>query len=265
MANSSSSSSHPPGGQRRSQRKLRNFLLDPRFQLKWTGYLMAVTLLVGGALSMLLWRTGREAISESQAAVASAQEAVQVGQQVLKKSQDLSAVVKMNIAEKYSDNPELGKLFTTEAQKGDEVLLARQKKFEQDAAHLLSQSTEISHQQHLLDLTLGGSLLMLALVIGCMGIVVTHKIAGPIYKMKRQFHDLAEGHLRMPSPLRKGDELGSFFAAFEGMVQSLRDRQEREIRRVEEILRSVRENPTDPGLPEELSKLRAEMQAELDG
>ena len=40
----------------RYQRRLRNYLLDARFQLKYTGYLVATAILLSVALGSLLWK-----------------------------------------------------------------------------------------------------------------------------------------------------------------------------------------------------------------
>ena len=70
---------------------------------------------------------------------------------------------------------------------------------------------------------------LLVIGIGLAGIIVTHRIAGPIYKMKRLLGYVGDGHLMLTEKLRKGDELQHFYDAFEKMVESLRKRQQDEI------------------------------------
>ena len=41
----------------RHQRRLRNYLLDSHFQLKYTGYLVGIALLFSISLGLLIWRT----------------------------------------------------------------------------------------------------------------------------------------------------------------------------------------------------------------
>ena len=65
----------------------------------------------------------------------------------------------------------------------------------------------------------------------------------------------------MPRPLRKGDELVSFFGSFREMVQRLRDRRQREIELLDATLDSVEEDETRA----ELNKLREQMAEVLDG
>ena len=40
----------------RHQRRLRNYLLDSHFQLKYTGYLVGIALLFSFSLGILIWR-----------------------------------------------------------------------------------------------------------------------------------------------------------------------------------------------------------------
>jgi len=111
--------------------------------------------------------------------------------------------------------------------------------------------------------TLVGALSLLVVLIGFAGIFVTHKVAGPIYKMKRQINDVGEGRLKIPGKLRKGDELVEFFETFETMVVNLRQRQEVEIEKLERAITTL-EPKAEPGELEPLYQLRKEMKAALD-
>jgi hypothetical protein len=51
------------------------------------------------------------------------------------------------------------------------------------------------------------ALSVLVLALGAAGIVVTHKVAGPIFKMKRLIVHVGQGHLNQLEKLRNGDEL----------------------------------------------------------
>ena len=70
--------------------------------------------------------------------------------------------------------------------------------------------------------SLVGGLALMVAFIGVLGIYFTHKVAGPIYKMKGLLKRVGEGSLRVDSRLRRGDELQDFFDAFIEMVSSLR-------------------------------------------
>jgi nitrogen fixation/metabolism regulation signal transduction histidine kinase len=111
--------------------------------------------------------------------------------------------------------------------------------------------------------TLCGALTLLVIAIGFAGIIVTHRIAGPVHKMKRQIREVGRGHLQIPSKLRRGDELTDFFEAFEHMVVNLRERQEREISELEKAIATL-SGKAEPDALRPLHKLREEMKAALD-
>jgi nitrogen fixation/metabolism regulation signal transduction histidine kinase len=108
-----------------------------------------------------------------------------------------------------------------------------------------------------------GALVLLVVLLAGAGILVTHKVAGPIYKMKRQIRALGKGSLQIPAPLRRGDELVDFFDTFNATVRSLRERQEMEIALLDKAIEGLRGKMEDEHL-EALLSLRAEMQSALD-
>lgn len=62
--------------------------------------------------------------------------------------------------------------------------------------------------------------------------VMTHKVAGPLFKVSRYFDEMAEGRLTPVYPLRKGDQLRDFYDKFKEMHDALRARQRKEIEAV---------------------------------
>src|SRR6185436_18303115 len=105
------------------------------------------------------------------------------------------------------------------------------------------QATNVATQQNVLLLGLVAGLGLLVICVGLAGIVFTHKVAGPVFKMKRLLRQVGEGKLVVRERLRKGDELQHFFEAFESMVAELRKHQEAEIARVDKILEKLDEAP----------------------
>ncbi len=249
----------------RQQRQLKNFLLDRRFQLKYSGYLAGIAFLFSACLGFLLWRTSKEVIAQSHETVAQGEQVVQRGREVVKESQAVSEVVKMSIVKDpvYSDNPALLEIFKGDADKQSERLDEQQRSLEHQAAALKQQSAYIARQQRTLFIMLTSTLSLLVVLIGLAGIVVTHKVAGPIYKMKRHIKDLGEGKLRVPARLRKGDDLVDFFQAFEAMVINLRGRQKEEIDKLEAAIAAL-EPKAAPGELAALQELQKEMKAALD-
>jgi methyl-accepting chemotaxis protein len=240
------------------QRSLRNYLLDRHFQLRYAGFLAGTALCLSTVLGVLLWRTSSEVIVQGQ-------KTVERGQLVLVESRRVSQVVAMNIAKEYKDDPELAKTFGEDAARDEQRLKDEQERLERDAAFLAGRQKEL----------LGGLVVLLTglvVALGFVGIVFTHKVAGPIFKMKRLLRQVGEGKLVVREKLRKGDELQHFFEVFEEMVASLREHQEAEIAKVDRILDKLSAAPVsqrgmkefDEDGIELLRQLRREMQAQLE-
>ncbi len=68
----------------------------------------------------------------------------------------------------------------------------------------------------------------LALVLMCLlaaAVVITHRVAGPAFVIRRTCHQVAEGHLARPRPLRDHDLLVDLADTVAAMVDALRDRE----------------------------------------
>lgn len=257
----SSSSSLAPG---RHQRRLRNYLLNARFQLKYTGYLVGIAALLSICLGVILWRTSEAGLQQSHKAVQQGEQVVARGREVLNESQKVSAVVQMNIVRDpvYGQNPALLEAFRADAAEQDKRLRTQQDALVQQSQELKQQAADLATQQRTMLVTLCVALSLLVVLVGCAGIVVTHRVAGPVYKMKRQLREVGAGRLTLPTPLRRGDELVDFFQAFDGMVRSLRERQEQEIEELERAIATL-EPKAGPGELDPLYRLRDRMRATL--
>lgn len=241
------------------KRSPKNLLLDRHFQLRYAGLLFGLAVVLSGVLGALLWRTSDTLITQSAKAVVSGQKAVDLGRQLAGESEKVSAVVKMNIVEEYKDSPELLATFQADQKKQDDKLAAQQAALEQQAQSLSAQANDLERQQKQLLWTLAIALVMLSLGMGAVGIVFTHKVAGPIFKMTRQLKRLGDGDMRVPEPLRKGDELTAFFGTFRETVERLRAQREDELA----MLDDIREGVDDEALAGELDKLRSELERPL--
>lgn len=60
-------------------------------------------------------------------------------------------------------------------------------------------------------------------------IIMTHKVAGPLFKVGMYFDRIRDGKLPQVHALRKGDHLRDFFEKFRAMDEALRDRTKAEI------------------------------------
>ena len=254
-----------PGVGGRHQRRVKNYLLDRHFQLKYSGYLVLLAVVLSAGLGFMLFRSSSEVIDQSAKTVRQGDEVVARGRQVVKESQKVSAVVQMNIIKDpvYSDNPALLEAFKSDAAEQDKLLKDQQDGLQAQAAQLKEQAAGLVVQRKVMLASLFGGLALLVILIGFGGIVVTHRVAGPIYKMKMNLRAVADGHLQIPSPLRKGDELVEFFEAYRSMVIALRGRQEDEIHRLEKAIASL-ETKTGAGELESLKTLKRDMKSALD-
>ncbi len=252
-----------PQASGRYNRSLKNYLLDVHFQLKYTSYLVGVAVVLSLALGGLLWSASREVIAQSQKLVAQGQEIVARGQEVVRESQKVSAVVKMNIVREYGGNPELAAVFEEGSRAQDRRLDDQQAKLKSDAIALAKRAEDLLTEQRRTFAILVVALSLLVLGVGIVGIMVTHRIAGPIFKMKRLLGNVGEGKLTLREKLRKGDELQHFFDAFEKMVTSLRARQGHEIAELDAAIAVLEAHGAAADL-EALRALRRDMQAALD-
>ncbi|MFZ1864400.1 MAG: HAMP domain-containing protein [Polyangiales bacterium] len=165
---------------RKKQRKVRNYLLDRRFQLKYTGMVLVVTISVASVLGYVAYR-----FSKGQTEALTAHIAAQ---------------------------PDL-----------DGTTASDLERFAQQEDRKIRNA-----------IILGVMLLTLAL--GVTGIIVTHRVVGPAYRMRRLFEHVGEGRFEVTTGIRKGDELQDLYRSFAQMVESLRDQRTEEIERLEETL-----------------------------
>jgi nitrogen fixation/metabolism regulation signal transduction histidine kinase len=248
----------------RHQRHVRNYLIDPRFQLKYTGFLMGLAVAFSLALGGALWRMGTEALALSRTSVDKAMESVQRGQDLVRENQKVSTMARMTIDRAYADQPELSRAFSDEDERRATSLRAEQARLENEAQRLLAEAELLAHKQQTLMTVLVAGLSLLVLFIGVLGILITHKVAGPIYKMKRQLREVGEGVLRRPSKLRKGDELVHFFEAFEDMIDRLRQRQKYEVAQVDDVIASLERGADAPVAIDHLYLLRNHMLGQFE-
>ncbi|MCU0677469.1 MAG: hypothetical protein MUE69_32355 [Myxococcota bacterium] len=190
------------------KRRLRNYLLDTRFQLKYTGMVVLVTVAVASVLGWFAYDHSR-------------------GQ---------TEMMAMQIAMQPDLNPE--------------------------AAADLTGFGEAEDRKVLLSIVLG--ILGLAFALAFTGIIVTHKLVGPAYKMRLLLNQVAEGKLKLQGRLRKGDELQELFEAFANMVESLREAQAREVAELDAAIAHAKESGIDERDLKAIQEVRDRMNAALD-
>ncbi len=226
--NSSGPSAAPSQGPPRYKRSVKNYIIDARFQMKYTGMLVVVAVIISSILVGFLWVTSADVVKQGE--LVSAQ-----GQKAIEESRKVSDVVRMSMKDDpvYGQNPELLSGFKDTSADSD-------RKFEEQQRVLVAQQSAIAKQQKTMLISLMGGLFVMVVLIGLLGIYVTHKVAGPIYKMKMLLHQVGEGKLVFHGKLRKGDELQDFFETFATMVEKLRARQAKEVEELEAAMKMAK-------------------------
>lgn len=81
--------------------------------------------------------------------------------------------------------------------------------------------------EHELLLVFGAISGLLALALAFLGVVVTHRVAGPVFVMAHYLGLIAQGRWPRMRTLRRGDELRPLFDTFLGAVGALKERERR--------------------------------------
>jgi methyl-accepting chemotaxis protein len=191
----------PTAARPKYKRRLSNYLLDKKLQLR---YVLVVTLLSGviaGALGFLIYQQNR-------AASASIEE-------------DLKVLMQKTTQDGFQEE------ISSDLESGDRALVYKM------------------------------ALMGIGLVVILSGylVVMTHRVAGPLFKISMYFDRMAEGKLGKVSPLREGDLLQDFFATFKAMHESVRDRALSDAEVMERAARQLRAGAASGALAGELDAL----------
>jgi methyl-accepting chemotaxis protein len=203
-------STRPGGSGAPRKRKLKNYLLDRRFQLKYTSMVVGVTVVVAAVLGFQVYDYSK-------------------GQTQL-----------MNIERVEHKGGELDDQFVAQL---DAYARAEDRKV------LLG--------------VLGG-IALLALALGITGIVVTHRLVGPAYRLKQLIRHVSDGHLQVQGKLRKHDELQDVFEAFQQMVSNLRAGREQELSEIDDALGRARAAGASDETIAALRSVRERIRSSLD-
>jgi hypothetical protein len=231
-------SAQAAGSAPRYKRSVKNYLIDSRFQLKYTSFIIAIALVISAVLGAFLLNTSKQVVAESA--------------KVVDESKKVSDVVKMSIKNDpiYGSDPELAKAFADASGGSDAKIIEQQKALEA--------------QQKTMMYGLFGGLGLMVVLIGLLGIYFTHKVAGPIYMMKSLLKQVGEGKLNFNRRPRKGDELQDFFETFTVMVGDLKKRQEGEVEKLTEALEAAKSAGVSEDAVAKIASVRDEMRAALD-
>jgi hypothetical protein len=90
---------------------------------------------------------------------------------------------------------------------------------------------------------MAGFAAVLIVVLSMFLIVMTHRVAGPLYKIGMYFERMRDGRLSEITDLRKGDQFQDFFEHFKYAHQALRGRAREEIAVYERFIRACEAQP----------------------
>lgn len=76
------------------------------------------------------------------------------------------------------------------------------------------------------------------------GVLITHRIAGPVFIISRYVRALRDGQYPDMRPLRQGDEMKGFFDSFIAMVDTMKQRDQDEITVLNEAIAKLGDNAT---------------------
>ena len=237
-----------PGGKPAFKRSWRNYLLDARFQLKFASYIVAINVVIAAMLGVFLWQTTGVLFKQMQSAVDARTAAVET-------SKELGICTLNNEIAQKMDDPEFAKVMEAKS-------AAIDAEYEKEKQKTLSARGDLELQQRATLFTLLGAMVAFIVFIALGTIVTTHRIVGPLFRIKRLANEVADGKLRPPTyGLRPGDELKDVFDVFANMVTVLRSRQEGDLKRIDQALAEMKAAGTANKTVEELG---AEFKARLE-
>lgn len=192
-------------------RRWRNFLLDARFQLKAVFFFLALAGPLIALLGGFLWLTSCSLLREADRAVEARSQAAQT-------SRDLDAALLNNELVKRFDDPSFVNRLREESKRIDERYQA-----EKDA--IVAQHAVLLKHHRVMSWSIFGGLLSLLVLIAVGTVVATHRIVGPVFRLKRLMHQVGAGEITGILNLRKGDELQDLFFEFKRMIGRIHDTQ----------------------------------------
>jgi len=148
-----------------------------------------------------------------------------------------------------------------EAHRENTELLKLNEAFQMDSA--LKNAVDAADHQ-LVWIYFGITLLMMV-ALGLLGVLVTHRVAGPAYIMGRYLSVIADGAYPSLRPLRRKDELKGFFDALERAVEGLRERDKNEADCLDGAMETLAASGADQGAIAAIQSVVARKRASIAG
>lgn len=137
-----------------------------------------------------------------------------------------------------------------------------------DAQRLMNPPPDIREALARTDATLltlmGAITVLMAAAFGLFGILITHRVAGPVFVMSHYISVLARGRYPILRKLRKHDELKAFFETFQEAIEAMRLKEAEEARQIENAITALSPAAAGPDAQKALEELRAIQQRKRD-
>lgn len=240
------------------KRHLRNYLIDRKFQLKYTAMIMILSLTLIAALGVLLYLQVLTTVNENKTAVAMSADAAKASADAAKVSKENSEIViAQALSDDYFKNPDVTKKFVADMKKPAEEVEAQAQVMDEQAKRMEVNRKEFEKRARRLPwllLAFGATFLMFLFLIS---IFITHKIAGPVYKIGKLMSEVDGDSLHVDGALREGDEMWNLFNAFNSMIERLRKHQSTEAARIGEMLDSLESAKDEESRNKQIGEIRS--------
>ena len=90
------------------KRNFRNYLLDTKFQLKWTGRIIIVALGISALMGAFLWQTSKKVTEQTEIVIAE-------GEKAIEQNRVNSELLQMKMLDEAKDSPELLTVYQAKA------------------------------------------------------------------------------------------------------------------------------------------------------
>lgn len=238
----------PPPGPKKHKRG-RVWLVNKRFQLKYTFMLVGLVLAVATVLGLLIGEMVQTALHHAETAEAYAERAFQ-------ESEVNSKLARDNAALAAGDNQTLLSIMEDEIRKSDA-------KSQQELEKVRRAGDDLRRSARLLVFGLVGAILILGGALTWIGLRMTQRIVGPVHRLKRLLRRVGTGKLIVGERLRKGDELEDLFDTFRQMTYSLMALQRGRLATLEATVKDALATGADPSVRDGLNALRAQLELGL--
>lgn len=211
------------------KRKLRNYLLDPSLQITFAVYSVAVAVLVAGLVGTFLFRTTRTLFSEMDIAVQARSKAADTSKELG------NAALSAELLQHFEDPS-----FEAELKKKSKSI---DDSYEAEKNAIVQQKKDIEAKQRLFNIGLFLALIAFAFLTGFASIVLTHRVAGPLLRVRRILNEIGEGKYDPPAyGLRDGDELREMFDDATKAVTALKVRRDEAIAMSKALVAAAQES-----------------------